>query len=219
MRGGVCRGASGAACRDLHVVCGHGCAHAVQSGDRRHGEGTSRRRDRRARRIDGARDRCDRHPVQGAQSQPRARPCGRRARRPTRSATASGCSPRCARRRTSSGFSAGPARFSCRARPRRRARARRRRAVRLRRARDHHRHIPERSRARRARAAAGRARERAAVARARRVAEVVRIHVGPIEDRHSPASRSPLDRFRSLRRRRHASRSSPATIRRCRFRF
>ena len=108
---------------------------------------------------------------------------------------------------------------SRRARPRRRARARRRPAVRVRRARHHDRHFSEWPRARRSRAAAGGTRERATVARACRVAQVVRVHVGPIEDRHSPASRSALDRFRSLRRGRIVSRSSPATIRRCRFRF
>ena len=66
-------------------------AHAVQSGDRRHCERSPRRRDRRTWRINGTRDRRDRHPVQSPQSQPRSRRCGRRARRPTRNATAGGC--------------------------------------------------------------------------------------------------------------------------------
>ena len=108
---------------------------------------------------------------------------------------------------------------SRRARPRRRARARRWRAVRVRRARDDHRHILERPRARWARAAAGRSRERAAIARARRVAEVVRVHVGSIEDRHSPASRSAARSISIAVSPMDASRSSPATIRRCRFHF
>ena len=71
-RSRVGRGAHGARRRDLHAVDGHGRAHAVQSGDRRHGEGTPRSRDRRARRPDGARDRRDRHPVQAAEPQPRS---------------------------------------------------------------------------------------------------------------------------------------------------
>ena len=50
----------------------HRRAHAVQSGGRRHREGPSGSRDRRARRPDGPRDRRHRHPVQAAQSQPRA---------------------------------------------------------------------------------------------------------------------------------------------------
>ena len=84
----------GRARRPLHAVAGHGGAHAVQSGDRRHGEGTSRSRDRRARRPDGPRDRRDGHSVQAAQSQPRtgglvAARAGGQAR-----ATARGCARR-----------------------------------------------------------------------------------------------------------------------------
>ena len=56
----------------VHAVDRHRRAHAVQSGDRRHCEGSSRARDRCARRADGPRDRRDRHPVQAAQPQPRA---------------------------------------------------------------------------------------------------------------------------------------------------
>ena len=103
LRGGVRGGAARRARRALHAVDGHGRAHAVQSGDRRHGEGSSRSRDRRARRPDGPRDRCDRHSVQAAQSQPRpgglvaARAGGQEGlrrvgarRRSTRSRTSSG---------------------------------------------------------------------------------------------------------------------------------
>ena len=65
------RGPHGPRRRDLHALDRHRRAHAVQSGDRRNGEGPPRSRDRRARRSDGARDRRDGHPVQAAQSQPR----------------------------------------------------------------------------------------------------------------------------------------------------
>ena len=58
--------------RDLYPVDGHHRPHAVQSGDRRNREGPPCPRDRRARRPDGAGDRRHRHPVQAAQSQPRA---------------------------------------------------------------------------------------------------------------------------------------------------
>ena len=59
---------------------------------------------------------------------------------------------------------------------------------------------------------------RAAVARARGVAEVVRLRVGPAEDRHAAAARSRQHRLRSAGRRRRVHASSAATIRRCRFR-
>ena len=72
LRGRVRRGAARRARRPLHAVDRHRRAHAVQSGDRRHRQGPSRARDRRARRADGPRDRRDRHSVQAAQSQPRA---------------------------------------------------------------------------------------------------------------------------------------------------
>ena len=66
------RRASGRSVGDLHALARHGRAHAVQSGGRRDGEGSSGSGDRRARRADGARDRRDRHPVQAAEQQPRA---------------------------------------------------------------------------------------------------------------------------------------------------
>ncbi len=83
-------GANGPQRGDLHVVGGDGCAHAVQPGGRRHGEGAPRSRDRRARRLDG-----------DARSTPQASssncsiaaavlPSGRLVRRPTSGATASG---------------------------------------------------------------------------------------------------------------------------------
>ena len=55
----------------------------------------------------------------------------------------------------------------------------------------HDRHVPQRPGARRPRAAAGGPRRRAAVARPRGVAEVVRLRVGPAEDRHAAAPRPP----------------------------
>ena len=67
-----CGGAARVQRRALHAVAGHGRAHAVQSGRRRHGEGPPGSRDRRARRTDGTRHRRDRHPVQAAQPQPRS---------------------------------------------------------------------------------------------------------------------------------------------------
>ena len=54
----------------VHAVGRDGRAHAVQSGDWRHGEGPSRPRDRRARRADGPRDRRDGDSVQAAQPEP-----------------------------------------------------------------------------------------------------------------------------------------------------
>ena len=91
--------------------------------------------------------------------------------------------------------------------------------VRLRRARGHDRDVPERPDSHRPRAASGRTRRRAAVARARGVAEVVRLRVGPAEDRHAAAARSREHRFRSPGSRAARSRANAATIRRCRFRF
>ena len=87
-------GADGARRRDLHAGEGHRRPHAVQSGDRRNGEGTPGPRDRRARRADGARDRRDRAAVQAAEPQPRALPSGRRARRPTSGDIRRGCARR-----------------------------------------------------------------------------------------------------------------------------
>ncbi len=167
----------------------------------------------------GARHRRDRHPVQGAQSQPRPRRVVAARAGRQEALRRGGCSPRCAQNRTSNGFSEGPAGFSSNTAASSGSRSKTARGTRadalvittgtflnglV--------HVGPEQRP------AGRA-ERAAVARARRIAEVVRLHVGPIEDRHSPASRSALDRFRSLRRRTDVSRSSPATIRRCRSRF
>ena len=68
--------------------------------------------------------------------------------------------------------------------------------VRLPRARRHDRHVSERADPHRPRAAPGRPRGRAAVARARGVAEVVRLRVGPAEDRHAAAARSREHRLR-----------------------
>ncbi len=66
------RGASGLSRGVVHVVHGHRRVDALQSGGRRHGEGASRPRDRRAWRLDGAGDRRDRDPIQAAQPQPRS---------------------------------------------------------------------------------------------------------------------------------------------------
>ena len=76
-------GAHGARRRDLHAVDGHHRAHAVQSGDRRHGQGASRSRDRRARRLDGHGDRRDRRSSSSCSIAAAAPRSGRRARRPT----------------------------------------------------------------------------------------------------------------------------------------
>jgi tRNA uridine 5-carboxymethylaminomethyl modification enzyme len=65
------------------------------------------------------------------------------------------------------------------------------------RARRDDRHVPERACSHRPRAAAGGPRRRAAVARSRRIAEVVRLRVGPAEDRHAAAARSREHRLRS----------------------
>ena len=58
---------------DLHALGCHRGAHALQSCDWRHRQGASRPRDRCAGRSDGSRDRCDRHPVQASEPQPRPR--------------------------------------------------------------------------------------------------------------------------------------------------
>ena len=71
---------------------------------------------------------------------------------------------------------------------------------------DHDRDVPQRADPHRSGAASGGPRRRAAVARARRIAEVVRLRVGPAEDRHAAAARSRQHRLRSLRRRRHVRR-------------
>ncbi len=98
--------------RPVHAVARDRRADAVQSGDRRHREGPSRSRDRRAGRPDGPRDRRDRHPVQAAQPQPRsggvvAARAGGQA--PLRRVGARGA---CRPSRTSRGSSAAPAGFS-----------------------------------------------------------------------------------------------------------
>ena len=58
--------------RPVHAHSRNRRAHAVQSGGRRHGEGTSGSRDRCAGRIDGPSNRRYRNTIQAAQSQPRA---------------------------------------------------------------------------------------------------------------------------------------------------
>ena len=87
-----------------------------------------------------------------------------------------------------------------RGRPRRRAGDGRRRHLSLRRAGGDDRHVPQRPGARRARSAAVGARRRAAVARPRRVAEVVRLFLGPAQDRHSAAPPPAQHRFLAVRR-------------------
>ena len=84
------RRASGAASAICTLSHGHRRAHAVQPGDRRHGEGASRPRDRRARRADGPRDRRDRRSSSSCSIAAAARRSGRRARRRTSGATARG---------------------------------------------------------------------------------------------------------------------------------
>ena len=97
LRGGVRRGASRRARRAVHAVTRHRRAHAVQSGDRRHGEGPPGSRDRRARRADG-RARSTRPAFSSSCSIAAAdRPSGRRARRRTRRSTARGCGERSTR--------------------------------------------------------------------------------------------------------------------------
>ena len=66
------RRAAGLQRRAVHAVARHRRAHAVQSSDRRHREGTSGPRDRCAGRTDGPSDRRHRNTVQAAESQPRA---------------------------------------------------------------------------------------------------------------------------------------------------
>ena len=213
LRGGVGRGPARLPRRAVHAVARDGGADAVQSGDRRHGEGPSRPRDRRAGRTDGPRHRRDRHPVQAAQSQPRAggvvaaRAGGQAALRRMGARARSRREPNITwlfRR-------AGP--DSDDGRPRHGPRVRGRRRGDVRRARRHDRHVPQRARAHRRRAAAGGPRRRAADARAGRVAARLRLRDGPAQDRHAAAARSA-----------HASisRDSPksaATIRSCRSRF
>ena len=200
--------AAGSASCTLSLETGR--ADAVQSGDRRHGQGPSRSRDRCARRIDGPRDRRDGHPVQAAESEPRSggvvaaraggqagygawmrdalssQPgiSGSHARRSGPGRTAGVCPDWSSR--TASAVAAGPRRDD--------------------------RHVPERTRARRRRAATGRARQRTAERTSCRVAAVVRVEHGTSQDRHSTAARSSN---------RSTSRSfprSPATIRSCRSR-
>ena len=65
---------------------------------------------------------------------------------------------------------------------------------------------------------AGRTRRRTAVARTGGIAQVVRLRVGPAEDRHASAARSREHRFRAPGRARGVSARSAATIRRCHFR-
>ena len=193
-RRGWARASGSARCRRDTVG-----AHAVQSRGRRHGEGPSRSRDRRARRPDGPRDRRDRHSVQAAQSQPRsgglvaARAGRQEGLRRTGCARRSSAEPniewmigRAGRMLVEHGRVVGLAHGG-------------RRRVRLRGAGRHDRHVPERPDPHRSRAASGRPGRRAAVARAGRIAEVVRLRVGPAEDRHAAAARSREHRLRRAR--------------------
>ena len=113
----------------LHALDGHRRAHALQSRGWRHGEGSSRSRDRCARRPDGPGDRRDGNPVQAAQSQPgpgglvAARPGGQAA------STASGLRAALGRQPGISWIFGKAGRDPDRRRPGRRARAGRRRAL------------------------------------------------------------------------------------------
>ena len=82
----------------------------------------------------------------------------------------------------------------------------------------HDRHVSERADSHRPGTAPGGARRRTAVARAGRVAQVVRLRMGPAEDRHAAAAdRDSID-F-DAQSRAADSASSAATSRRCRSRF
>ena len=142
----------------------HRRAHAVQSGDRRHRQGPSGPRDRRARRADGPRDRRDRHPVQAAQPQPRARGlvaagAGRQA-----ASTARGCATTLeARAEHRLDLRQGRPRFSSSADGSTGLALEDGDASCVPRARRHDRHVPERPGSHRPRAASGGPRRRAAV--------------------------------------------------------
>ena len=73
LRSRVCGGASWRSRRAVHADRRHGCPHALQSRRGRYCKGSSRPGNRRARRLDGPRDRCDRDSIQTAQSEPRPR--------------------------------------------------------------------------------------------------------------------------------------------------
>ena len=189
---------AGRARRPLHAVDRHRRAHALQSRDRRHGEGTSRPRDRRARRADGRGHRRHRHPVQVAEPEPRSS-----------RVVAAGPGGQAAVRRVGEGRARARAEHRVDHRSRRtrdrRARSRdragdgRRRHRLVRRAGRDDRHVSQRAHPHRAGAASGRARRRAAVARSGRFPEVVRLRVGPAEDGHAAAARSREHRVRSPR--------------------
>ena len=186
---------------------GHDRAHAVQSGDWRHREGASRPGDRRAGRADGPGDRCHGDPVQAAQSQ--SRPGGLVAARPGRQAPLQRVGARrSARSAASTGSSAKPERIVIDAGRVTGLELEERRLVRLRRTGGHDRDVSQRPGPCRARTAAVRPRRRAAVARARRIAEELRLPVGPAEDRHAApagsARASTSRRFERAARRRAA---------------
>ena len=150
------RGAPRRAGRPVHAVDRYGRAHAVQPGDRRHGEGASGPRDRCARRVDGPGDRRDRHSIQAAQPEPRPRGvvAARAGGQEDLRALGEGRARRGSKHRMADRQGRARAR---RARPRARARDGRRRRVRLRLARRDDRHVSQRPRPHRARAACRRA--------------------------------------------------------------
>ena len=218
-----CEAAYAAARLGAHVglctlIGGHGRAHAVQSRGRRHGEGPSGSRDRRARRADG-RARSTRPASSSSCSIEAAAPrSGRRGRRRTRRSTAQWVRE-ALEAEPNIEWLIRPGRADHRrAGTDRRPGAGGRRRVCVPRARRHDRHVPERPDSHRPRAASGRPRRRTAVARSRRLAEVVRVRMGPAEDRHAASARSREHRLRSARRRGALRSSSAATSRRCRSR-
>ena len=153
-RGGMGGGQAGSIGGDLHALGCHRGAHAVQSGNRRHGQGTSRPRDRRPGRADGCRDRCDGDPVQAAEPQPR--PCGLVSSRAGRQAGLQRVGQRtpCLGTEHRLDFCAGPF-GSRRSWTRRGAAAGGRPGCALPGACDHHGNVPERTDSRRPRAAPG----------------------------------------------------------------
>ena len=198
-RGGVGRGAHGPKRGDLHAVGGDGRAHALQPGGGRHGEGTPGSRDRRARRLDGPRRSTRLASSSSCSIAVADRPCGRRARRPTSAATASGCTARSTRSRTSRGSSAAPAGIQVDSGGVTGLALESGEHVSLPRARRDDGHVSQWAGARGPRAAAVGPRWRAAIARPCGVDQVDRIHVGAAEDRDAAAARSPQHRLLGVR--------------------